>query len=133
MTNLYTPDEFVSRVVGLPWKRWACSWEQVDCYGLVVLYHREVLGIDLGAVPETDIEEGFSTARGWEECNASEGATCFMTWRAGAPTHCGLLLAGDKVLHAEAREGGEGSVRVTRLSVLEKFYGGIRFYRYTPC
>lgn len=128
-------EEFVRRIVGTPWRRWASSWDACDCYGVLVLYFREVLGIDLGPVPQTDIEAGFLAARGWSECGPEPGATAWMAWRDGAPTHCGVLLTGGQVLHSEGTPERPGSVRVTRLPALVRVYGpDVRFYRFTaPC
>lgn len=129
-----TPTEFASRMIGVPWRKWHASWEAVDCYGIVVLYFREVLGIDLGEVPQTDIVAGFTAARGWVQCEPAAGATCFMAWRDGSPTHCGILLDAARVLHAEGSETVPGSVRITRLAALRRIYGDdVRFYRYTAC
>lgn len=128
-----TPAEFAARAVGLPWARWRSDWAACDCFGLITLYHREVLGLDLGDVPQTDIAAGFNAAQGWQECSPETGATCFMAWRAGAPTHCGVLLPGAMVLHAEGSQDHPGSVRVTRLAAMRRAYGEIRFYRYAPC
>ena len=133
MPALLTPSQFTSRAVGLPWVRWQSSWESMDCYGLVILYHREVLGIDLGAVPQSDIAAGFNAAQGWEECGIEAGATCFMAWRNGAPTHCGVLLPGAMVLHSEGSQDHPGSVRITRLAAMQRAYGEIKFYRYSRC
>lgn len=129
-----THTEFAARAVGIPWVKWRSDFDGVDCFGLIVLYFREVLGIDLGDVPQTDIASGFSRARGWIECDAQAGATCFMAWHDGAPTHCGLMLDSQRVLHAEGSEAHPGSVRVTRISAMRRVYGDdIRFYRYEPC
>lgn len=128
-----TPAEFASRMVGVPWVKWRADFDAVDCFGCVVLYFREVLGIDLGDVPHTDIASGFTQAKGWQECEAQAGATCFMAWRDGSPTHCGLLLDAQRVLHAEGSEEHPGSVRVTRISAMERVYGTLKFYRYAPC
>jgi cell wall-associated NlpC family hydrolase len=128
-----TAGEFVRRIVGTPWVRWRSDFGGCDCYGCIVLWHREVLGIELGGVPETDIATGFSAARGWVECTPEAGATCFMAWRRGAPTHCGILLAGGMVLHSEGCQETPGNVRMTRMRALERIYGEIRFYRYEPC
>ena len=126
-----TPVEFVDRAVGLPWARWRADWQAMDCYGLVVLWHREVLGVDIGDVPQTDIADGFAEARGWAEVpGPAAGATCFMSWRGAAPTHCGVLLPGQRVLHAEGRPGQPGNVRITRLRALAQVYGHIRYYRH---
>lgn len=128
-----TPQQFTARAVGVPWVRWRSDWAAMDCYGLIVLYFREVLGIELGRVPETDIATGFTAARGWVECGPEAGATCFMAWRRGAPTHCGVLLSGGTVLHSEGSPELPGSVRMTRMRALERIYGEILCYRYEPC
>ncbi|MDO8251393.1 MAG: hypothetical protein Q7T78_16970 [Rhodoferax sp.] len=128
-----TPQEFATRAVGLPWRRWQSSWQCMDCYGCIILYHHEVLGVDLGAVPQSDIASGFSSAQGWRECGTEDGASCFMAWRNGAPTHCGVLLPGAMVLHSEGSDEHPGSVRITRLAAMQRAYGDIRFYRYSPC
>lgn len=126
-----TPADFVARAVGLPWARWRADWQAMDCYGLIVLWHREVLGVEIGDVPHTDIAAGFAEARGWAEVSGpAAGATCFMAWRGSAPTHCGVLLAGQRVLHAEGRPGQPGNVRITRVRALEAVYGHIRYYRH---
>jgi len=129
---MLTPDDFTRRAVGVPWVRWRADWSGMDCYGLLVLWHREVLGIDLGPVPQTDIAEGFALATGWQECPPEDGATCFMAWRSGAPSHCGVLLAGGWVLHSEGSPERPGSARVSRLSAMQRLYGDLRFYRRAP-
>lgn len=128
-----TPAEFAARAVGVPWVKWRADWEAQDCYGLIVLFFREVHGIDLGSVPQTDIASGFAEAQGWIECGPEAGATCWMAWRDGAPTHCGVLLDAQRVLHSEGSEDHPGSVRVSRLSVIQRVYGTIKFYKYAPC
>lgn len=131
-----TPLEFAARAMaapGIPWRKWHASWQAADCFGLIVLYFREVLGVDLGPVPQTDIASGFACAAGWVECGPAAGATCWMAWRDGAPTHCGVLLDAQRVLHSEGSDDHPGSVRVSRLSAVARVYGDIKFYRYEPC
>ena len=130
---LLAPMDFAARMVGVPWVRWAASWEASDCYGLVVMYWRHVLGVDVGDVPRTDIASGFAGIRGWSECGPEPGACGFMTWRDGAPTHCGVLLPGGMLLHAQEDGRGGGSVRMTRLAVMARACPDLRFYRFTPC
>lgn len=130
---LLTPEEFTRRLVGAPWRRWASDWTACDCFGALTLYFREVLGVDLGPVPQTDIEAGFLQARGWAECDRA-GAQAWMVWRQGSPVHCGLVLPDGQYLHSEGTPERPGSVRVSRPEALARVYGGeIRFYRYTPC
>jgi cell wall-associated NlpC family hydrolase len=126
-----TQTEFINRAVGLPWVRWRSDWAACDCFGLIVLYFREVLGIDLGQVPQTDIASGFASMPGWSECGPDAGATCFMAWSDGAPTHCGILLSPSQVLHSEGDRKNGGSVRVSRISAMTRIYGDLHFYKYT--
>lgn len=130
---MLTQQEFITRAIGIPWVRWRSDWEAADCYGLIVLYFSEVLGLGLGAVPQTDIASGFDTARGWQECYPQDGATCWMAWRHGSPTHCGVIVAGGMVLHSEGSDNHPGSVRLSRLAAVQRVYGDIKFYRYNPC
>lgn len=128
-----TSAQFAARAAGMRWRRWASGWGACDCFGLVLLYWREVLGLDLGPVPHTDIASGFMQAAGWQECGPAPGATAFMSWHAGKPAHCGVLLQGGMLLHAqEFREGaGDGEVRLTRLSAMARVCPDLRFYRRT--
>lgn len=126
-----TADEFAARAVGLPWVRWRSDWQACDCYGLVLLYWREVLGLELGAVPRTSISDGFHGGAGsaWAECGPEPGASAWMAWRDGAPTHCGVLLLGGQLLHAQEGPEGAGSVRITRLAAMHRLHPDIRFYK----
>jgi len=128
-----TTSDFVTRALSLPWVRWQSSWVSVDCYGLVVLYFREVLGIELGGVPQTEIVSGFADARGWIECDRNAGAVAFMSWRDGAPRHCGIVLPDGMLLHAEGDEERGGRVKVTRLAAMQRLFSDVRFYRRTEC
>jgi cell wall-associated NlpC family hydrolase len=130
---MMTPDQFAARAVGMPWVRWRSDWIGADCFGLVVLYYREVLGIELGTVPHTDVAAGFDQSSGWVECEPVAGATAWMSWRDGRPQHVGILLDDTRAIHSEGSHEAGGSVRVTRLDVLRRAYGLIRFYRHTSC
>jgi len=133
MEPLLTQSQFIALMVGKPWVRWRSDFEAADCFGLLVLYHYAVLGMDLGSVPQTDIETGFAEAAAWEPCEPAEHAACFMAWFNGAPTHCGIILPGGMVLHSEGSPERPGSVRVSRLAAVERIYGAMKFYRYSQC
>lgn len=127
-----TPAEFASRAVGLPWLRWRSDWQACDCFGLVLLYWREVRGVDLGAVPQDSIAGGFAQLRsGWVECGPEPESTAWMSWRHGAPLHCGVLLSAGQLLHSQEGPPGQGSVRITRLTAMARLHPDIRFYRPT--
>jgi len=126
-----TQTEFINRAVGLPWASHRADWDAMNCYGLVILYFRHVMGIELGELPKTDIASGFASIQGWQECDDVSGSVGFMSWRDGAPTHCGIVLDGQKLLHSEGSELHPGNVRVSRMSAMRAIYGELRFYKYT--
>lgn len=133
-----TPDEFAARAVGIPWQRWRSDWGAMDCWGLVILYHREVLGVDLGSVPQSDIGAGYAILAGeWVECSTDHpDAVAFMAWRDGSPTHCGIIHHGGLCLHSEGRIDVHGrhvgGVRLTSIRTMRRAYGTIRAYIYSP-
>jgi cell wall-associated NlpC family hydrolase len=129
-----TATEFARRAEGLPWVKWRADWQACDCYGLLVLYWRHVHGVELGDVPHTDIGAGFvQLGPRWVECGPESGACAFMAFVGGAPVHCGVLLPGGMLLHADGTDNPpRGGVRVTRLQAMVRVYPDIRFYRYQP-
>lgn len=124
-----SPEAFIERAVGVPWVKWRSDWRACDCFGVVLLWFREVHGLDLGEVPHTDIAAGFAQASGWVPCGPVPNATAWMAWRAGAPHHCGVLVGGGMVLHADGSEAKPGSVRLTRLTAMARMYPDMTFYR----
>ncbi|HRI16892.1 MAG TPA: NlpC/P60 family protein [Burkholderiaceae bacterium] len=131
-----TPLQFADACLALPpvrWVRWAANWErrEADCWGLVTLYWRLVLGVDLGPVPRSNLEAGYWAAlEHWPECEPEPGAAVFLAWQGGRPMHCGVLLPGGMLLHAEGDEKHGGSVRLTRLAAMRRVYSDLRFHRY---
>ena len=54
-------DDFLSRVTGIPWRNRACSFKAADCWGLVVLYYRHVLGIEIHQTADYESGSDFLT------------------------------------------------------------------------
>lgn len=42
-----TTDEFTDRMIGVPWVNRACSFTACDCWGLVTIYYRYVVGAEI--------------------------------------------------------------------------------------
>ena len=126
-----TPDDFINVMLGKPWKRFACGYEACDCYGLVVLYYRDVFNIDLGGVPPVDIAEGFGQRRElWPDSLPYHGALVMMYDDFGKEAHCGVMLPSGTVLHCSGNEEQPGNVRVSNLKSLKRIYPEIKFYAY---
>lgn len=129
-----TKNEFINYAVGLPWVRWGSDWSGCDCYGLVVLYHREVLGVQLEDVPQKELIEGLrDVSHLWERVSGVENACAFMSFVGDIPTHVGLCIGGDMVLHAHGDGRLGGSVRISSLKTMQKLFGEIKFYRLKQC
>lgn len=126
-----TPDDFIKIMLGKPWRRFACGYDACDCYGLVVLYYREVFGIDLGTVPPVGIAEGFKERKAsWPDSLPYHGALVMMYNDSGTESHCGVMLPDGMVIHCSGHENQPGNVRISRIKSLEKTYSGIKFYAY---
>lgn len=127
-----TPAEFAARCMALDgprYARWSTGWAELDCFGLVALYWREVHGRELHPTPLASMADGFAAVgSAWVECGPQPGACGFMAWLDGQPRHCGVLLPGGELLHTE----DPGGPRITRLPAMQRLYPDIRFYAPTP-
>lgn len=131
-------NEFIRRAVGLPWVDRACSFEAMDCWGVVVMYFRHVHGIILthdegyrdGAI---SIAAGYDlqlSSGQWRPSTPSGDCIVFMSKRDGIPTHVGVVIDGTFALHAAGDVNHVGQVRLDRLRVLMRLYHDTEFYCY---
>ena len=131
--------EFINNVIGLPWVNRAASFESVDCWGLVILYYKHVLSINLPMVEGYDIGDNISECwqresanSHWHEVDTPESEslvfTCYDT--SGKPAHVGIYIGGGMVLHAHGNEVIGGSVKAHKIKVIERMYGNLTFHKY---
>lgn len=52
---------FIKAVIGKPWANRSCTFGAMDCWALVVLYYRHVLGIELHQTPDYEAGADFFT------------------------------------------------------------------------
>jgi cell wall-associated NlpC family hydrolase len=131
-----TPDEFAQRCTAMDgprYVRWRADWQCADCYGILVLYWRHVVGIELRPHPGTSsgMADGFAAlGEHWRELSGPQPGACgFMAWDGGLPRHCGVVLPGGELLHTEAESPGRsGGPRSTRLAAMRRLYPDLRFY-----
>lgn len=125
-----TKTDFINKAVGLPWVRWGSDWNGCDCYGLIVLYYREVLGISLPDVPKKSLAEGLAEiVHQWEEVLEDEPPEAFISFVDSEPAHVGLYIGHNLVLHAQGSPDNTGSTRVTALKIMRRTFGDVKFYR----
>ncbi len=123
--------DFISRMIGVPWANRACSFEKTDCWGLVVLYYRHVLGIELHQTPDYEAGADFFTCyQGdvvfWRQADKPVEGGIFVGYLGAQPAHVGLVL-NRQALHSR---GENGSVRMDSLLVIQRAFTKVEFFEY---
>lgn len=126
-----TSDNFAQQMLGKPWVDRACSYDFVDCWGLVVMYFRRVNGINIHH------DDGYSSGLSFATCYSSEvcfwrpeehavPGGIFVSFTGSNPTHVGLVYPGGKILHARQNS----AVRFDRIRTLEKLSTRVEWFTY---
>ncbi|HCC5834814.1 NlpC/P60 family protein [Citrobacter farmeri] len=124
-------DDFLSRVAGIPWQNRACSFDAVDCWGLVVLYYRHVLGIEIHQTADYESGRDFLTCYDsdvvfWRRTESFSDDGIFVAWIGSNPVHVGLIVEG-RALHSR---GENGHVRSDAIRTIQKLFTNVEFYQY---
>lgn len=124
-------DDFLSRVTGIPWQNRACSFDAADCWGLVVLYYRHVLGIEIHQTPDYESGKEFLTCYDsdvvfWRRTDSFMDDGIFVAWVGSNPVHVGLIVDG-RALHSR---GENGHVRSDAIRTIQKLFTKVEFYSY---
>ncbi|KNC11595.1 hypothetical protein AC790_13585 [Pantoea sp. RIT-PI-b] len=124
-------DEFLQRAEGMPWRNRACSFDGADCWGLIVLYYRHVLGTELHDVPGYEAESDFATCFFneivyWRKGDSFSESDMFVAYYGTQPVHVGLVIDG-RALHSR---GENGHVRSDHIRTIQKLFTRVEFYSY---
>ncbi|EPT6987785.1 NlpC/P60 family protein [Cronobacter turicensis] len=124
-------DEFLQAVIGKPWENRACSFDAMDCWALVVLYYRHVLGIEIHQTADYESGSDFLTCYDadvvfWRRTESFVDGDIFVAWVGSKPVHVGLIVDG-KALHSR---GENGHVRPDAIRTIQKLFTKVEFYRY---
>ena len=123
-------DEFITFMIDVPWVEGKATFSECDCWGLVVLYYRHVVGIELAPTHDLPITEGMTAqlATGqWEEVEQPVDGVVFMAYSNGQPAHCGVII-GNRVLHSAGGRNRDGYCRFDRLATLQRTYRDMRYF-----
>lgn len=123
--------DFIRKVNRLPWANRACSFDAVDCWGLIVLFFRHVKGIEIHQTADYESGADFITCYEGDRVFWQPGARVdghiAVFYRGEHPDHIGVVIDGSRCLHS--RGEGEG-VRIDPLPVLERAFTRTEFLQY---
>lgn len=126
-----TREEFIHRMLDVPWSNRACTFNSCDCWGLVALYYRHVLRTEIHHDAGYESDRDFFTCyqgevKFWQRIDYPIDDGVFIGYIGNQPVHIGLVVDG-QALHSRGENGG---VRLDRLIVLEKKFTRLEFMRY---
>ena len=132
-----TKNEFIEKMMFKPWVARAIGWQAVDCYGLIVMYYRHVLNIEL-PIPQGFYDEDDTRANSWFEGvkhwqdvkTPSADNIIFTAYIGDKPAHVGLCIGDNKVLHARGTRNVGGCVEIHSLSAIERLYGKLTYHKF---
>jgi cell wall-associated NlpC family hydrolase len=125
-------EEFMAAWIGIPYKLGGADAVGVDCWELVVAWHRDVLGIRLAfGRPYGDrVQAWEALAKGveaWlEECPPAEATIVIARSRAGRVLHAGIPWHG-RILHAST-----AGVVLERQESFMRTHGNLQWGRPLP-
>ena len=129
-----TQSEFITKMIGKPWVNRASSFNECDCWGLVLLYYKYVLNTDIpvfvGFLNGDEFKECYThELPNWEGSSASKGVV-FTAYKGRQPIHVGVCVNGTHAIHSRGSENGPGKVELHSIRAIEKIYGKLTFYRF---
>ena len=123
--------EFIDEVTGKPWADRACSFEAMDCWGLVVLFYRHVMGREIHHAPDYESGSDFMTCFEsevvyWRDSELIAEDGIFIAYYGAQPVHVGLIING-RALHSR---GENGHVRSDSVRTIQKLFTKVEFKTY---
>lgn len=124
-------DEFIELTIGKPWANRACSFSELDCWGLVYLYYLSVLEVCVNHTESYKGNADFSQCFTdevifWKQCQIPEEQGIFVAYIGAVPVHVGLIING-KAYHSRAESS---HVRFDKIRTIEKLFTKVEYYKY---
>lgn len=109
------------RYVGIPWRFGGRDFDGLDCWGLIWLFYRTELGLEIPSYDDAYQRE--SGARdigaligtqlpGWRKVEDPALGDVALINRAGASCHVGIIAPGRRLLHVESAEAASCLERI---------------------
>lgn len=112
--SLISIEEFTRRAIGVPFVDRGHDYSGWDCWNLLCLFHREVLGISIPSYAEGYSDAGHSAESrrvltdlfqkgmaSWRRVESPEPGDVVLLNIGGRPLHVGLAIGGGLMLHTE--------------------------------
>lgn len=128
--------EFIHLIKGKPWVNRAVSFDAVDCYGLVILYYKHVLNIELpevaGFASGDDVDQCWGDGVGaWEEVKTPPYAgLAFTSYKGNIPTHVGIVISSTHLLHCRGHTNKPGKVEIHSIRTVANVCGKITYHKF---
>lgn len=132
--------EFVNKTVGTQYVNRGCDYDGVDCFGLVYLYFRDVLGVVSELSDEYLNDKPFNVAfqaqldlGQWVKIDDPQGGeVVFMLYdNNDLPTHCGVMIDNKTCLHAHGNDS-IGQVVLWDIKKVKRYIQRIHGIETTP-
>lgn len=128
--------DFINKMLGVGWVNRASSFDAVDCYGLVMLYYKHVLDIDLdkpkGYQDNVCIADCWSSetkSNHWIEVDKPlKNGVVFTSYKGNNPSHVGLFIGDGKVLHCQGDDEHGGSVAVHSIKAMQRLNSKMTYH-----
>jgi len=124
-------NEFIESTIGKPWANRTCSFEALDCWGLVCLYFLHVKGINIHHSISYESGVDFMTCFEDEVCFWKKEALpknggIFVAYVGSAPVHVGLTI-NNIAYHSRA---SSSHVRFDKIRTIERLFTKVEYYTY---
>ncbi len=109
-------EEFTTRAIRVPFMDKGRDWHCWDCWGMLCVFHREVMGVILPSYTESYQDAGHSAESrqrlsnlfaanmgAWRRVERPEAGDGVLLLIGGRPIHVGLALGGGLMLHTERK------------------------------
>ena len=128
--------------VGIPWLKGGYDKSGAECWGLVILTLREVLGVHVkeyngskacGAELSCIIDGETNSTRWHQIARPQPGSLAVMyDKKTGRPNHVGVFVGNGNILHSPD-DGGRNLSQIHPVRLLNRAFKRIEYYRYDNC
>ena len=131
-----TNGEFIRRTLGVKWVNRACSFDALDCWGLIVLYYKEVLNIELPTVQGyeskgVNIDDGYEqNINLWTNIKKPVNGAMVVFYIGNKAAHVGIVID-NKILHARGDVKVNGRVELHSIRAVQSQFTKSKFFMFT--